>query len=507
MAEITTLSTLAKASTTTNDYILVANSSTKAAKKFQIQSLFPSVSTAGTSSETLYNSATLTNQNQIVFKGIKSADTGLLTVATASSNIELTVLEAGIDLSLCNNVTSGFITGVDFTGTISGENPVINGGTGLSTIAKGSILYGSATDTIASSAAMSTNGQLLIGNATTGVPSVATLTAGANMTVTNGAGTITLAASLATLAANLDTGSYNIDLATNYLSDDGSDRGLYVHTNGLVVCNNSGSTLTSGNITGQLNFQGTGTTVMTIGNSGAYQANYDIIGTNSGSGTDAANLRIFAATAGGGNKTGGDLQLLSGAGTGSGAGGDAVLAAGDSASGTPGSILLRSYTSGGTLTTALSVDSSQNVTIDTGSIYMSTQGIYMRNASYPDVIRYQGAQATTDDGTAVVSTANVLTGIIQCTPTADRSKATDTASNLVAGLYLTANGDSFDFSLINLATDGTSFITLTAGTGVTLVGSMVVSAQDAAEDAFTSGVGRFRIRRTSATAVTMYRIA
>ena len=39
MAEITTLSTLAKASTTTNDYILVANSSSKAAKKFQIQSL------------------------------------------------------------------------------------------------------------------------------------------------------------------------------------------------------------------------------------------------------------------------------------------------------------------------------------------------------------------------------------------------------------------------------------------------------------------------------------
>ena len=429
MAEITTLSTLAKASATTDDYILVANSSTKTAKRFQLLALFPSVAHAGgVTSETLYNSATLTNQNQIQFKGIKSGDTGLLTVATTSSNIVLTALEAGIDLSLCNNVTSGFITGVDFTGTISGENPVINGGTGLSTIAKGSILYGSATDTIASSAAMSTNGQLLIGNGTTGYPSVATLTAGANMTVTNAAGTITLAASLATLAANLDTGSYNIDLNTNYISDDGSDRGLYVHTNGLVVCNNSGSTLTSGNITGQLNFQGTGSTAMTIGNSGAYQANYDIIGTNSASGTDAANLRIFAATAGGGNKAGGDLQLLAGAGTGSGAGGNAVLASGDSATGAPGALLLRSYTTGGTLTTALSVDSNQHITIDTGSIYMSTQGIYMRNASYPDVIRYQGAQATTDDGTAVVSTANVLTGIIQCTPTADRSKATDTAS-------------------------------------------------------------------------------
>ena len=73
-------------------------------------------------------------------------------------------------------------------------------------------------------------------------------------------------------------------------------------------------------------------------------------------------------------------------------------------------------------------------------------------------------------------------------------------------MYLTANGDSFDFSVINLATDGTSFITLTAGSNVTLVGNMIVSAQDVAEDAFTSGVGRFRIRRTSPTAVTMYRI-
>ena len=130
----------------------------------------------------------------------------------------------------------------------------------------------------------------------------------------------------------------------------------------------------------------------------------------------------------------------------------------------------------------------------------------MRNATYPDVIKYQGAPATTDDGTTAVSVANILTGIVQCTPTADRSKAVDAASNLISGLYLTANGDSFDFSVINLATDGTSFITLTAGSNVTLVGNMIVSAQDVAEDAFTSGVGRFRIRRTSPTAVTMYRI-
>ena len=62
-------------------------------------------------------------------------------------------------------------------------------------------------------------------------------------------------------------------------------------------------------------------------------------------------------------------------------------------------------------------------------------------------------------------------------------------------------------SFINLATNGTSHVTITGGTGVTLVGCMVISAQDLAEDAFTSGVARFRIRKTGASSVTMYRIA
>ena len=124
-----------------------------------------------------------------------------------------------------------------------------------------------------------------------------------------------------------------------------------------------------------------------------------------------------------------------------------------------------------------------------------------------DRVGTQGAQATTADSTAVITAANIATGIVQCTPTADREKDTDTAVNLISGLKLTRDNDSFDFSIINLATDGTSFITVDEGTGVTLVGNMVVSAQDAAEDAFTSGVGMFRLRRTSSTAVTLYRIA
>ena len=137
MANITDLTTLAKTSVDTYDYFLISNSVSKLAKKISVSSLFPTFSTTGTGSEDIW--INITNKNQLNFKGIKSGDTDLLTVTTTSNNIVLTALEAGIDLSLCNNTTSGFLSGVDFTGTVTGECAVPNGGTGLSTIAKGSV--------------------------------------------------------------------------------------------------------------------------------------------------------------------------------------------------------------------------------------------------------------------------------------------------------------------------------------------------------------------------------
>ena len=189
-------------------------------------------------------------------------------------------------------------------------------------------------------------------------------------------------------------------------------------------------------------------------------------------------------------------------------------------------------TSAGTGTNAIDVNSSGGVDIDAGgaiALDTSSGGISIGSANSGTAITighttsqvtvsdnllvsgrmklYQGAEATTDDGATAVSAANINTGIVKCTPTDDRSKATDTAANLISTLELTANGDSYDWTFINLATNGTSFVTLTAGSSVTLVGNMIISAQDSAEDAFTSGVAQFRIRRTAADTVTMYRIS
>ena len=134
MAELLNLTNLIKTDVTGNHYLLVADSSKNTAQKYALTTLFPSVVNTGTG-EAIFKS--LTNQNQINLKNVKSGDTGLLTVATVTDDVVFTVLESGIDLSLCDNTTSEFLSGMDFTKTVTSQCPVINGGTGLSTIAKG----------------------------------------------------------------------------------------------------------------------------------------------------------------------------------------------------------------------------------------------------------------------------------------------------------------------------------------------------------------------------------
>jgi|21_taG_2_1085346.scaffolds.fasta_scaffold01341_8 hypothetical protein len=431
MAKVTDLGTLAKTSVASTDFLLVTNSNSGQSKKLTVESLFPSVSTAGTSSESLYNSATLTNKNQIAFKGIKSGDTGLLTVGTTSSNIVLTVLEAGVDLSLCNNATSGFISGIDFTGTVTGVNPVVNGGTGISTIAKGAMLYASAEDTIAATAAMSTNGQLLIGNATTGYPSVATLTAGSGITITNAAGAITLAATITNAEANIDmrnaanNATYNVDLVggTAFISGDGTAEGLTVDNDGKV-------------------FVGQGTPTA------AFADTLNIKGGIRFTNTDAPTIKPTATTSStagqavtieGGGSAGaaaGHLNLTGGTASGNGAGGNVVLTAGRDTSGSSdGTIQLKTYTSG-TATAGLSVAAEgQNVSIDTGNLVIT-----------------QAAKGLVHTGTGTVTQeSNHATGV---TINATSGRITLAASALAAAT-------NAEFTVTNSTVTANSIIMLT----------------------------------------------
>tara|TARA_R110001606_G_scaffold1773_3_gene6778 strand:- start:955 stop:2340 length:1386 start_codon:yes stop_codon:yes gene_type:complete len=435
MSEVINWATLAKTSVTSSHYIPVTSR-----LKFQLQSLFPSLATAGTGSESLY--VNVTNGNQLNFKGIKSGDTGLLTVTTASNNIVITALEAGIDLSKCDNSTSNFLSTVALASNVSGILSIVNGGTGLSSVTKGSILYASAANTLAASSPIATNGQLLVGNTSNGYPSVATLTAGTGMTITNGAGSITLAASMSSAGSDIDLNTYNINMdaaaGNSFLSGDGTDEGITVDANGRVIVGDTTPTILS--TSAQLSLQGGSGTAIEIGNTNTYKA-YTIKVRNATSGAGAA-LGLSGADGGSGNTAGGAITVISGTGSGSGTGGDAVIhAGGGGASGAGGAINLMTYSGSGTGTPvkALHIDNTQNVSIPNGFLRYTQTAQSLVGAGAVDIT----SQIThfTDTGTNALTLADGANGQtkIICQIATAGGAGTLTPSNLAGGTNITFN--------------------------------------------------------------------
>jgi len=357
--DLATAPVLAKADVTALHYLPVSGK-----KRFQLLTLFPSLNTSGTSAESLY--VDITSKNQLNFKGLKSAN-AMLTVTTVSNNLVLTVVPSALDLDDMDNTTAQFLKTVSLTTNVTGTLPVANGGTGKTTIAKGAILYGSATGTISETSAMSTNGQLLIGNASTGVPSVATLTAGTNVTVTNGAGSITVSAALETLTANLDADIYHINLNAaagySFLSGDGTAEGVTVDANGYVFIGNATPTVPT--LSSQLTLGGTATTALVIGNTNHYADRTIQVQSASGA-TDGINLNFYGANGGTGNRAGGSLTFKAGAAAGTGTAGSLTLSSGDpGASGSVGKVIFKNYIS--TVQTTVGEFSGGNLVMEKGS--------------------------------------------------------------------------------------------------------------------------------------------
>ena len=435
MSEVINWATLAKTSVTSSHYIPVTSR-----LKFQLQSLFPSLATAGTGSESLY--VNVTNGNQLNFKGIKSGDTGLLTVTTASNNIVITALEAGIDLSKCDNSTSNFLSTVALASNVSGILSIVNGGTGLSSVTKGSILYASAANTLAASSPIATNGQLLVGNTSNGYPSVATLTAGTGMTITNGAGSITLAASMSSAGSDIDLNTYNINMdaaaGNSFLSGDGTDEGITVDANGRVIVGDTTPTILS--TSAQLSLQGGSGTAIEIGNTNTYKA-YTIKVRNATSGAGAA-LSLSGADGGSGNTAGGAINVISGTGSGSGTGGDTnVFGGAGGGSGAGGAINLTTYSGSGsgTAVKGLHITNAQTVEISNGFLRYSQTPQTLTGAGAVDIT----SQIThfTDTGTNALTLADGANGQtkIICQIATAGGAGTLTPSNLAGGTNITFN--------------------------------------------------------------------
>ena len=86
--------------------------------------------------------------------------------------------------------------------------------------------------------------------------------------------------------------------------------------------------------------------------------------------------------------------------------------------------------------------------------------------------------------------------IFKMTPTANRTFTTPTAAAIIAALGDYAVGTQFTITIVNLAS-ATYTITMTAGTGVTVVGAAAVDAASS---------GTFKVIVTSATAVSVVRM-
>lgn len=366
MATITSLSLLAKTSVGANDYLLIANSAVPDNYKLLTQDLFPTMTTLGTSSEPLFVS--VTNKNVLNFKGISSLNS-LLTVATASNNITLQVNPANIDLSLCNNATSAFISGsINLATSVTGTLPVANGGTGLATLTSNSLYVGNGTSSL-TALGVATDGQIPIGR--TGLsPVLANLTAGANVTITNGIGTITIAANLSALTANLNASTYNI-YGTGWFSGDGNNEGIKIDSSGRVFVGSSVPTafyVYDLNVNNSISLNGSvaqriemyssatpGNLAITGASAGVANVNAGSINVNAGNASGTGNAGQVSVVGGAANGSGlggqlnitggasdtslaGSVTILGGTATTTGTGGSVILTPGPSTSGSPGKV-------------------------------------------------------------------------------------------------------------------------------------------------------------------------
>lgn len=117
---------------------------------------------------------------------------------------------------------------------------------------------------------------------------------------------------------------------------------------------------------------------------------------------------------------------------------------------------------------------------------------------------YQGTPAAKSTSTTLTA-AELLTGIITVNQAGGASSALQlpTVANLNLALPEKPAGYAFDFSVINISTVAAEDATITTNTGWTLVGNIDIASNAAATDKST---GRFRARKTSATAWTLYRL-
>jgi hypothetical protein len=102
----------------------------------------------------------------------------------------------------------------------------------------------------------------------------------------------------------------------------------------------------------------------------------------------------------------------------------------------------------------------------------------------------------TENGAHTLTTAELIEGIVDGTPTGNRAVTTPSAADILTALGVQNKvGQTFELTIVNKATSTHKF-TLTAGSDVTIVGDADVVAASS---------GTFIFRVTSSTAVSAFR--
>lgn len=469
------LSKKTKSSTTTNEVLIIQNTTNNKASQFPLDDVFPMLQDGGTTSGSKVlgsalattvttplfvgggfgSSITGSDKNTLIFKGVRS-NTSILQFKNETlagdqtrGNLVLDINLADLDLDDCDNSTSGFLSSVSLNNSnhVSGVLSVANGGLNAVSIDDKSVLVSqlSGTDTVRS-LSMSTNGQLLIGG--TSGPQVGTLTGGTNVTVTNSDGGIEISSSMAALTSNLRFSTYNLQTDGQWISGDGTDEGIAVNSAGKVFI---GSSLPGDYYERDLNVQ----SGISLGNStGSLAQVIEMKSTTSGA---SSSLTISGANADGTGLKGGDVTVEAGDGDTNGNGGDLTLKAGDAAgTGTDGALYLK--TAG---TNAVSVDANQDLTVLRGSLIVSsaTEGFVHTNS--------QTVAQVTDWTTGV--TINGSSGVI----------------TLESTTTLVAHGEA-EFTVTNSAAQADSLIFLQmmnfTGAATQMIGCYVSNRADGAFD-------------------------
>jgi hypothetical protein len=168
MAKVEDFNLIANASVLSDHMIYVVNENLDTDHKLQLNTLYPVINDQGSAGQPIHNG--LTNITQLNLKKLQVASTssGAITIAThADGHLLLTLVEASLDLSNCDNSSSGFLTTVNLASNVGATIlPVANGGTGASTLTDGGILLGSGTGAITAMAVLA-KGSLVVGDGAT----------------------------------------------------------------------------------------------------------------------------------------------------------------------------------------------------------------------------------------------------------------------------------------------------------------------------------------------------